>query len=250
MKHIYTLLLAAFAFSGNAQLKINEILATNNSSSAVVDTNEFGKREDWFEIYNMGSIPVDLAGYKVSDDQNNFRTIPSGFAFTVIPARGFVRIWADDTTTKTGMTQIHVNFKLGASGDKVILRSPNDVTLDSVAFGQQTANVSIGRCPDGTGDFEPFTTPTPAAANCPAQVSVKEINEHSFMVYPNPVSNFFVVEGSEAVEVKLISMNGAFINFGKNETGKQFDVAALPAGIYFVELRSEKSVVYKRLVKQ
>lgn len=247
MKHLYTFLLAAFAFSGNAQLKINEILATNNSSSAVVDTNEFGKREDWFEIHNMGSAPVDLAGYKVSDDQLNFRTIPSGFAFTVVPAKGFARIWADDTTTKAGMTQIHVNFKLGASGDKVILRDANDITLDSVAFGQQAANVSIGRCPDGTGDFEPFQTATPGLANC-ATSSIFNFSSRSIAVYPNPASNFISIDTEEMLAVNIVALNGATFDLGTILPNQKIDVSMLQSGVYFLQARSTNLVFNAKLI--
>jgi predicted extracellular nuclease len=248
MKKIYFLIAAAISTaSANAQLFINEVLASNNSQSLVVDTNEYGKREDWFEIYNAGNSSVDLAGYKVSDSKNKFKTIPSGFAFTTVPAKGFIRIWADDSTTVSGNTQLHVKFKISSSGDAIILKNAADETLDSVAFGAQTANVSYGRCPDGSSDFDFFSAPTPAASNC-ASTGVSEIFYSNFSVYPNPAKNRFTVVVEGNATVKIFSVQGAIMITENISQTQEFSTVNFSKGLYFVEVSKGKLISTKKLI--
>jgi hypothetical protein len=238
---------AAFSATVHAQLFINEYLASNNSQSSVIDTSEFGKRDDWFEIYNAGNSPVDLAGYKVADAGNKFYTIPSGLAFTVIPAKGFVRIWADDTTTQANFTQIHVPFKLSSSGDKLVLKNSIGETLDSLSFGAQTSNVSEGRCPDGSATFQFFTTPTPAAANC-AATDFERVFPHRLFIYPNPAKNEFFVNASEDILIKLVSVEGKLIATHHITEHQRIDVSSLARGLYFVEWRQDTAVQTMKLI--
>jgi hypothetical protein len=48
------------------QVIINEFLANNTDSL----TNEFGQPEDWIELHNPGSTPVNLLGWCLTDDKN------------------------------------------------------------------------------------------------------------------------------------------------------------------------------------
>jgi hypothetical protein len=50
-----------------SQLYINEVMASN--ATTIVDN--FTEYDDWIEIYNGGSVPVNLAGYYLSDDPQN-----------------------------------------------------------------------------------------------------------------------------------------------------------------------------------
>ncbi|MCS6819576.1 MAG: lamin tail domain-containing protein [Chitinophagales bacterium] len=234
----------------NAQLYINEYLAVNNSQAAVVDTNEFGKREDWFEIYNAGSAPVNLAGYKVADAGNKFYIIPSGFAFTTIPAKGFVRIWADDTTTLPGFKQIHVPFKLSSSGDKLVLRNSSDETLDSISFGAQQANVSQGRCPDGSATFESFTKPSPGAANCPVS-SVSSLDEQVYMmIYPNPANEKFTIRINSPALIKIYSADGVCVKESSINQEWTLETSEFIRGIYFIQVIREHDITVQKLLIQ
>ncbi len=51
----------------NAQVVINE--ASNKNFNSVFDENQ--EAEDWIELYNAGSEPIDLAGYALSDDDED-----------------------------------------------------------------------------------------------------------------------------------------------------------------------------------
>jgi hypothetical protein len=142
---------------------INEWMAANQSFIADPSDNRF---DDWFELYNGHSFPVDLSGYFLTDDTNNTTQfeIPAG---TVIPARGFLLVWADNDQQDNGFNDdLHVNFELSRTLDHIRLYGPDEVTLiSSVTFSNQVSNVSQGRFADGTPNIVFFNNPTPGSAN-------------------------------------------------------------------------------------
>ena len=145
-----------------AQLYINEFLASN----ATGITDESGANEDWIEIYNAGAAAVDLAGYYISDDAAEplLWQIPADNAsLTTVPAGGYLILWADKDTEEGPH---HVDIKLGAGGEDIILTAPDGTTtIDQLTFGPQSDDVSYGRVTDGDPSFQFFSTPTPDAAN-------------------------------------------------------------------------------------
>jgi len=146
--------------SGKETLYINEILASNKSSIA----DGTGVREDWFEIYNPNSYAIDLAGYYLSDNVTNptkFK-IATGPDSPKVPANGFVIIWASNSIARGAN---HTNFALSASGEAVLISSPQQELIDQVVFGPQTDDVSYGRKPDGSGTLVFFSAVTPGSSN-------------------------------------------------------------------------------------
>jgi len=141
---------------------VNEWMASN--SGVVLDPAD-GDADDWFELYNAGLEPTDLSAYTLSDNPADPAkyVIPNG---TVIPAGGYLLFWADDEVSQGGDGSFHVNFKLAESGEALGLYDPNGDPVDEVAFGQQVANLSEGRFPDGMSEpFVTLETPSPGAAN-------------------------------------------------------------------------------------
>ncbi|WP_456406900.1 lamin tail domain-containing protein [Caldithrix abyssi] len=143
-------------------LYINEFLASNDSSNA----DENGEYDDWIEIYNAESRPINIGGMYISDDKGDLTAwqIPtSDSAATTIPAGGFLLLWADKQPEQ-GV--LHVNIKLSSGGEDIVLTAPNGTTvIDSLTFGEQTTDVSMGRLPDGSDNWVSFTNPTPGASN-------------------------------------------------------------------------------------
>lgn len=144
------------------QVFVNEWMASNDG--AVLDPADEDP-DDWFELYNAGSTPVNLSAYTLTDtstDKAKF-VIPNG---TVIPAGGFLLVWADEETGQASPGALHVNFKLAGGGEEIGLYAPDGTPVDLVRFGAQTANVSEGRFPDGNA--APFVTmdvPSPGSVN-------------------------------------------------------------------------------------
>jgi hypothetical protein len=136
-----------------------------NNTGFMVDPSD-GEFDDWFELYNAGSSAVDLSGYYLSDNLTNllqFR-IPTGY---VIPAGGFLLVWADEDSNlnATNVPHLHVNFRLNGAGEAIALSTPDGALLHAVTFEQQTANISQGFYPDATGVKCFLTSPSPAAPN-------------------------------------------------------------------------------------
>jgi hypothetical protein len=159
---------ADFAFladnwqSRGSTLFINEFLASN--TTGLKDPQ--GEYEDWIEIYNFSDTDTDLAGMSLTDDLTNPTKwqIPSGYpSQTTIPANGYLVFFADQDTADG---PLHADFKLSASGEEIGLFAADGVTpIDTVVFGEQAANISYGRFPDGDDNWRFFPTPTPGAAN-------------------------------------------------------------------------------------
>ncbi|MCC5842396.1 MAG: lamin tail domain-containing protein, partial [Opitutales bacterium] len=77
------------AYSLTPTVRINEVMASNGTTLADDD----GDFEDWIELYNYGTEPVDLSGWGLSDSYNNpFKwTFPVG---TTIGAGDYLLVWA------------------------------------------------------------------------------------------------------------------------------------------------------------
>jgi len=143
-------------------LFINEFMADNNST--IEDPDEPGAFEDWIEIHNAGTTSAVLGGMHLTDDLDDPTRyeIPAGVS---IAPGGYLLFWADDDD---GQGPLHTNFKLGASGEEIGLIAANGVTvIDSITFGQQFTDVSYGRYPEGTDNWDFCATPTPNGANGP-----------------------------------------------------------------------------------
>ena len=153
------------AASAPVTVFINEWMASNTRTLA--DTASGGTRyDDWFELYNAGSSAVDLAGHFLTDHlTNRFQfVIPAGY---VIPARGYLLVWADSEPGQNSPARpdLHVNFQLSRTGEEIGLFAPDGTLVDGVTFGAQTNDVSQGRYPDGAAAVYFMPTPTPRLAN-------------------------------------------------------------------------------------
>ncbi len=135
---------------------INELLPVN--STTITDQN--GEYDDWIELCNNSALDLDLSGYFLSDSKSNLSKweIPSG---TVIPANGFLIIWADEDTLQTGL---HANFKLSSGGEKIYFSNPEILIIDKVEYPAQAAEIAYARNPDWSGPFI-WQTPTFCASN-------------------------------------------------------------------------------------
>ena len=76
-------------------------------------------------------------------------------------------MWADGHPERNQAGgDLHVPFKLSASGELILLTGPDGSRVDLVSFGQQLQDVSEGRWPDASSDpTRRLTQPTPRAAN-------------------------------------------------------------------------------------
>ena len=138
---------------------ITEFMASNDTT--LKDGN--GNHSDWIEIHNPGPGSVNLENWALTDSaaEPHKWTFPS----RVLPAGGYVVVFAsgDDEADPAGNP--HTNFKLSASGEYLALVHPDGTPVRefSPAYPAQTADVSWGS-PDGV-TYGPYAEATPGAAN-------------------------------------------------------------------------------------
>lgn len=145
-------------------LFINEFLAYNSSCCA---DNSSGTAEfdDWFEIYNAGDAPVNVAGMYVSDNKANpfkYKIPTTNPSLTTIPAKGFLVVWADEQGSQG---ELHASFQLSNLGEDIGIYYIDGRTINEYTFGAQSENISWGRTTNGAATWRSFNTPTPGATN-------------------------------------------------------------------------------------
>lgn len=120
-------------------VRLNEILAGNGLGASL----------GAIELYNPAPVAMDLSGLGLSSSLSNpwrFR-FPSG---TTLPGGQYLVVWANDVITIPGL---HLGFTLRRQGDALYLSDALDrggAVLDSVVFGPQLPDYSIGRLTDGS----------------------------------------------------------------------------------------------------
>lgn len=237
-EHEYYSIQTNIAQPSSGEVVINEFLAVNQTGQ----TDGNGKNEDWIELYNTTGSALNLSGLYLSDSY----LTPQKYTFpanTIIPANGFLTLWADEDNGSNG--EIHCNFKLSASGEQLML-SKNTAVLDSITFGAQNADISVGRCPDGTGSFATINIPTFNSSNC--AVGISELNKaYGISVYPNPASDEVDVatDAPESLVLTIINTLGDVVYREKFYRRTRINTSTFKAGIYYVDIngRSSKLII-------
>jgi len=226
-------------------LVINEFMASN--SSTVLDLD--GQSDDWIELYNNTSGDISLYNMALSDDALN----PSKWRFpdTTIAPNGFIIIWADNDI----QTGLHANFKLSSSGEDLILSNSDGTVLDSVSFGAQTADITTGRFPNGTGNFQ-VLQPTFNAVNTVVGIDPQADATPGYIVYPNPAYDLInvVLNNVKSTVTDIHIYNTLMQRLLSIELEKGQDRVSIPTqelspGIYFLVLdgQSQRFVIAKQV---
>jgi hypothetical protein len=164
---------------GSSQIVINEVMADNDSAFAAFPDLDPDYFPDYVELYNTSASDIDLGAgvWSLSTKRSPNPFDPLDFFHfpvnTIIEADSYLLVYFDN---KTNFPGVHTGseFTLKASGDEVLLFNANKfASVNSVFFGPQIPNFSIGRVPDFTGAFT-LTVPTPCggAAPCLANSAV------------------------------------------------------------------------------
>ncbi len=140
-----------------ADVRINEVLARNESIGAGTP--------DMIELHNPGNGAVDLSGMSLTDDP----TVPKKYVF----AAGTSLAGGQYLTADANV----LGFGLNQNGDSVWLFNANSTVRDSVTFGFQAADYSIGRLANGSWGLTRPTFGAPNVAQAPADAHYVKINE-------------------------------------------------------------------------
>ena len=115
---------------------------------------------DFIELCNPQGAPVDIGGFALTDNPITQRNEYTVRPLTFIAAEGLGVFWADEED-KPG----HVSFRLSSNGEWIGLFGPGPREVDKVFYGPQVPDVSQGRAPDGSEQWDWFYLPTPGVAN-------------------------------------------------------------------------------------
>ena len=142
---------------GFVPVRINEVSASNE-----IYVNDYFKRNDWIELYNNTSEPVDVAGMYLTDRVEKPLKYQIAGAETVIPGHGHLIIWCDKLEP---VSQLHAQFKLEAEGGTLMLTAADQSWSDRLTYTQHGSDQTVGRYPDGTNNVYVMNIPTIAKTN-------------------------------------------------------------------------------------
>ena len=182
------------------QIRLNEIIALNQTG----EQDETGSYEDWIEVMNTGDSSLNLFGLFLSDDRAQLQKWPFPQGTNLSPG-SFLSIWADNDTSSASL---HANFKLSGSGEAVYVSNTLGEMIDSLIFGQQNENVSLARCPDGTGDFAANPLPTKGNPNsCATGIKTLAGKENVLAWFSSP-DNIEIRSRTAFTQARLLDVTG------------------------------------------
>ena len=140
---------------------INEFLAANSGQTY---RDEDGASSDWIELYNTGTLAVNLLGWALTDDPTKLDKWL--FPNYTLPPSGYLVVFASGKDRTNVIGRLHTNFQLNKGGGYLSLLDAN-VNLASVFvnYPAQSQDVSYGRTRADLTQVGYFATPTPGAAN-------------------------------------------------------------------------------------
>lgn len=237
----YTLQSLATPVPGD--LIINEFLSNNKNGQL----NEQNKTEDWIELYNISSKTISLAGLYLTDNFAN----KAKFAFpsdcTMAP-KSFLMIWADEGISTA--SYLHANFKLAATGEQLMLSDGAAIIYDSVSFGLMADDLSMGRCPDGTGKISLLDKNSFNSYNCAVGIDDMSQENMKLVVYPNPAVTSLTVqmmqEALHSMKTMIIyTVSGEIIKtFNTTNESEIIDVTTMESGMYFIQVNNQRSIPF------
>jgi hypothetical protein len=221
---------------------LNELMPVNIS---IPDhDNEY---DSWIELCNNTSENLSTKGIFLSDDAKNIANwaLPD----TVIKAKNFLIIWADNDLYQKGL---HANFILSNDGGKLYLSNTLHI-IDSVTYGMAVPDKSFGRFPNGIGAF---TYMLSSFANYNYYGST---SQSDFVLYPNPANDKLYIELKNVIDplsVELYNSSGQLISTRKLEGGKymesafaeEFNLKGFDNGINFIRIICQDQVMTRKFI--
>ena len=246
---------------GIAPVCINEVSGSNDSY-----VNEYGKKNDWIELYNTTDEEVDIEGMYLTDNLDKLTkykiTKEATSAQTRIPAHGYLLIWCDKLETTS--QALHASFKIDGDGGVLALTAADKSWTDTFHYDAHDATQTVGRYPDGAPDIYIMSMPTIAKANRLSSYAVKS-GQGSVGIRPADASatDFRLCYGSQQLVVKGEYADLVIVKIYTTD-GRQMEqmqvklingtayvnVSHLPAGFYVAQaIDGQKTTVSCKFMK-
>lgn len=238
----YTIETASIIAEG--EMVINEFMASNDATVADQD----GEFDDWIELYNRGEESIVLSEYFLSDDETDLSqwAFPEGL---ILEPENYVVVWADSDESQEGL---HVNFKLSAAMEAIFLSNASDTSIvDQIIYVDQETDVSYGRLPNGTGNFQ-FMEATFGAVNM-GTLGFDDIQIETFdlKVFPNPASYEISIEADQKIDsISIFDMSGKQVQVSyPNSEQTRLSINHLTNGLHYIKaVTTDDKVALKKVM--
>lgn len=221
-------------------------LTLQKYANLLTAADESGQYDDWIELYNTTTDPINLSGLYLSDKKAVFNkwALPD----TVIGPYDYLIVWADEDG---GQGLMHANFKLSAGGEYLSVSYADGTIMDSISYGEQPTDQSFGRLPNGTGPFVALI-PSFSSVNSTVDVS-EELHQEDIRVYPNTTKGLVYINLKDhaSAKINLYDNSGKLMSAGVVK-GKfrSVDLSELPSGNYTLNFIIGHKQMSKTIVKE
>ncbi len=205
---------------------INEVMLRNSDYLA----DNFNDFDDWTELFNPNNYEINLSSCKITKGGIEW-VIPNG---TIIQPNEYLIFWNDEETYQGNN---HLNFKLQNIADYVYLKTPSDITIDSLGYQPTSKNESFGRYPNGSSSTQIFSYPTPKQNNDISGIENTYISQ-ALLAYPNPSSDQVLF--NKKISFTIYDLMGRTILSKENQF--KLDVSNLSGGIYILKTTDKESI--------
>jgi len=212
---------------------INEFMAQNMEGSPWND--QENEHDDWIELFNNTNSDINLTNYFLSDSPSFIHKWEFS-ENTIIPANGYLIVWADKDPQQG---ELHTKFNLDKDGDELLLSYIDGTIIDSVDYSEeQEENKSLSRIPNGTGDFI-VADVTFSTENTNENLGFynSSINQ-GILIYPNPADNILNINFTNKIADKIIIfdlLGREVYNTKNNISILSIDVSNWNTGMYVIK---------------
>jgi hypothetical protein len=212
----------------NSSQITNWIGTGSNKSLVVVDfgtDNSNGNANSFvFGIQYNGSITAEQALQLIDAQTNTFNYTSAANQVSSLSLNSFSGTANATNTWKLYKGSNLSNWKTNANLSAITL---NNNEWFGLSFGTR----------------RPFT---PTEAN--VSLSVTDAVKQSFKIYPNPASDFVIIETQDNIkDINIYSVSGQKV---LNTQNKKINIQGLKTGIYFIEIKTDHSTTTHKIIKK
>ena len=245
-----------YANGADEKIIITEIMAANIDQFISPATNF----DDWIELYNTASEPIDIQGMYLSNDETEplkYRISGADGVNTIIGPNDYLVVWCDN---RESLSQVHAPFKLDSDGGKIVLTASDMSFTDIISYSSMSKNETIARYPDGGGIFR-TNRPTIGKSNIytsylveekqiPTGINSKSSNSGSML-------NILFKDGRIVIKTNIPKLNLSIVSLtGQMFWSDRFDVIGkmsstiqgIPEGYYILNVKADGTLEHNMKV--
>jgi hypothetical protein len=149
---LFGLLVLALLLSSHLSASIGASSSTILISEVLYDPLGTEPNEEWIELYNNTSSPMELTDWTISDNISTdvispTVTIPVGGCMVIAASEDFYANYPDFTGDIVFVADGKLGNGLGNSGDRLILKDGEGIVIDQMSYGTDTTAFDPP-CPD------------------------------------------------------------------------------------------------------